>query len=596
MNIIQTFVQLQQAFVTEGQRFTCVERASAEYTVQPAGYVALSGDVTFANGLVGALQINGNFVNSEFFGVLASNTADNAQKTIDALARLSSNKNTFVLPSGDISFEIPVGVIPEKIQIKGAGDGSTNLVFSDAVTSYRNVFVFSNSNITLSDLKITCTYLNASVFALNSDATANNITLNNVTVDGGILTQAEFLLRTATHGMLWNGSGKRLTVKNCTFKNLFFGLLKSSAATGDYNDVKFTKCSFYDNFNDHLEFNTPESTSSIKSIIISNNFFGDILGDRAVTGTDALLVGVAGRYENLVISGNTVDAQCSAAFHVEEGALSGACSITGNTINVRKGTHTSIDGRGIELFDNNVGGTDYSVRNITITGNSIKTEDGGRGFWVGTLANGATKSAVNYVFSSNVIDGFDTGIDLEFTSDNAVTNNIINGCTVGVSVQRPSLAIKNNLLSNCTTAFRIVSGNGCFGYNSFTNITTFASNIATGRSSIYGFDYTQEALTIPTGTNTINVFPITPHSVASNFLLTLIDTNIATGFAHAKYSMQRLNSGAITASNIIQSAVGGFTFASQLKDNSTALAIDVNNTNAESQFSVFLKCESLFTF
>jgi hypothetical protein len=60
--------------------------------------------------------------------------------------------------------------------------------------------------------------------------------------------------------------------------------------------------------------------------------------------------------------------------------------------------------------------------------------------------------------------------------------------------------------------------------------------------------------------------------------------------------MQRLNSGTITASNIIQSAVGGFTFASQLKDNSTALAIDVNNTNAESQFSVFLKCESLFTF
>jgi hypothetical protein len=69
MNIIQTFVQLQQTFVAEGQRFTCVERGNAEYTVQASGYTALAGDVTFANGLIGALQINGE-VHVEIFGAV----------------------------------------------------------------------------------------------------------------------------------------------------------------------------------------------------------------------------------------------------------------------------------------------------------------------------------------------------------------------------------------------------------------------------------------------------------------------------------------------------------------------------------------------
>lgn len=40
-------------------RFICPERANAEYLLQPSGYVALAGDVTFANGRVGALQIDG---------------------------------------------------------------------------------------------------------------------------------------------------------------------------------------------------------------------------------------------------------------------------------------------------------------------------------------------------------------------------------------------------------------------------------------------------------------------------------------------------------------------------------------------------------
>jgi hypothetical protein len=77
MNIIQTFAQLQETNVREGQRFICVERANAEYTVQASGYVTLAGDATFANGLVGALQVDG-WLNVENLGVTLDGLGNSA--------------------------------------------------------------------------------------------------------------------------------------------------------------------------------------------------------------------------------------------------------------------------------------------------------------------------------------------------------------------------------------------------------------------------------------------------------------------------------------------------------------------------------------
>lgn len=45
--------------VKTGQSFKCQERANAEYILQTSGYTALAGDVTFANGRVGSLQLEG---------------------------------------------------------------------------------------------------------------------------------------------------------------------------------------------------------------------------------------------------------------------------------------------------------------------------------------------------------------------------------------------------------------------------------------------------------------------------------------------------------------------------------------------------------
>jgi hypothetical protein len=133
MNIIQTFAQLQQAFVIEGQRFTCVERANAEYTVQASGYVALAGDVTFANGLHGALQVNGDFI-VDFFGAVGdgSTLRNNAPSIQDAIDRASPTGGTVRLLNGVYCISDRI-VINSHIKISGDKSGYQATAQNDPV-------------------------------------------------------------------------------------------------------------------------------------------------------------------------------------------------------------------------------------------------------------------------------------------------------------------------------------------------------------------------------------------------------------------------------------------------------------------------------
>ena len=81
---IDTFANLAASSpVQDGQRFICQERANANYILQAIGYVALPGDVTFANGRVAALQINSAGMDVKTFGL------DYDSAMTDAINRLS---------------------------------------------------------------------------------------------------------------------------------------------------------------------------------------------------------------------------------------------------------------------------------------------------------------------------------------------------------------------------------------------------------------------------------------------------------------------------------------------------------------------------
>ena len=153
MNIIQTFVQLQEANVREGQRFTCVERANAEYTVQPSGYTARAGDVTFSNGLIGELQIKGT-ANLLCFGMSATASgAVNAQAIIDALSRAGR----LYIPKGTYDVGTPLNIPNSEIIIEGDGRDATkiNLVNTTGLgIFFKSVFPNRGQKIQLRDFSI----------------------------------------------------------------------------------------------------------------------------------------------------------------------------------------------------------------------------------------------------------------------------------------------------------------------------------------------------------------------------------------------------------------------------------------------------------
>jgi hypothetical protein len=209
MNIIQTFVQLQQAFVTEGQRFTCVERASAEYTVQPAGYVALTGDVTFVNSLVGALQTN----SSEFF-------TSNAGVTTDIELQALLNRGFSIVIDSPITASkaglesLPnFGIMaPSGIDIKWIND---NFVTLESGVDVRHIFTGSgsaNSNVN---------YINPQIDGGSSNcngiggANSSGSRLENVHVIGGTFKNIKHSFEV---GSLGGGRGVTFQygVSNCT--------------------------------------------------------------------------------------------------------------------------------------------------------------------------------------------------------------------------------------------------------------------------------------------------------------------------------------------------------------------------------------------
>ena len=83
----ETFAEMSLVAVPEGRRVICRERGNAEYIVQPSGYVSLAGDVTLADGLIGALQLELSNLKLEQFGAKGDGITDDTSAIIDAISR-----------------------------------------------------------------------------------------------------------------------------------------------------------------------------------------------------------------------------------------------------------------------------------------------------------------------------------------------------------------------------------------------------------------------------------------------------------------------------------------------------------------------------
>lgn len=101
---VDTFTNLQLHKPTQdGQSFVCQERANAKYILQTSGYVALAGDVTFANGRVGQLQVSAGLIAENFGLNTAESDVNNKLSLQDAIDRLAGGSGDIKIIGGDYS-------------------------------------------------------------------------------------------------------------------------------------------------------------------------------------------------------------------------------------------------------------------------------------------------------------------------------------------------------------------------------------------------------------------------------------------------------------------------------------------------------------
>ena len=124
---VDTFDAMDNLSPNEGAVLVCTERASAVYIVQASGYVALTGDATFANGLIGKLQTDNNFNASQFANIEdAFNRAKSYAGSIGSQYP-SDNQVSLYIPSG--RYNAGGDLITLSLGVTGMdiyGDGNTS--------------------------------------------------------------------------------------------------------------------------------------------------------------------------------------------------------------------------------------------------------------------------------------------------------------------------------------------------------------------------------------------------------------------------------------------------------------------------------------
>jgi hypothetical protein len=203
---------------TDGSTFVCQERASAEYILQAAGYVALTGDPTFANGRVGKLQIN-DIVSANKFGTINNATiqlavdrakAEAITKVFVALVNSGIEISAAINASDcilDVDFNgntlYPASASTSIVSMTGSFDiDSTNIsALTNAVVNGAKVTQVTTTDYNLFSVgdvvKITCSDLIPDLHDANRKlgqyAVINSITTNTLVLDSEIYEESLYI-------------------------------------------------------------------------------------------------------------------------------------------------------------------------------------------------------------------------------------------------------------------------------------------------------------------------------------------------------------------------------------------------------------------
>ena len=379
---IETFTQAGALTPTDGQRVIVRERGNASYITVATGYAALAGDITFANGYVGKLQIEG-VVNALWFG--ATELTDSTVAIQACFTRAAVQSNALVGSDSRIIYSpvkvyIPAGAYlvsatltqnANFVQIVGDGEGSTVLYRVDG--TYGDTLQIQPVDPTVTRL------IGSSIKGVKFDCRVemdNDAHLRLESVSQAVFSDLFF-----ENGFINIEMGG---VQNCTFSNIFiesgryFSTDKAGSKFVEIYESTFENTEvFFDAFNwtftvndtieigleiqegDGIWFNNGHILGADKELVINGSGSGQLIGMRfcdvwfdGFCSQNVNITGVAaGSFKNIDFNSCKFSGATSLALSVEASCNVADVNLNGTSIKNANGNGALLVGGGTYLFD-----------------------------------------------------------------------------------------------------------------------------------------------------------------------------------------------------------------------------------------------------
>jgi hypothetical protein len=173
-----TFASLQASNYTQDyQKFTVRERANAPLTLKPAGYAALAGDATLANGRVAALQFNLSNIMAEYFGAKGDGVTDDTAALQNAINRGNGNRGAtlnlepkqYEYSSLTITNPIKITGVSDRTNLRASGTTGTSILISTPQQC-----IFKNVLFSFAETQVSGEYIRINSGALQNTRTRFN--------------------------------------------------------------------------------------------------------------------------------------------------------------------------------------------------------------------------------------------------------------------------------------------------------------------------------------------------------------------------------------------------------------------------------------
>lgn len=360
-------------------------------------------------------------------------------------------------------------MLDESAQLVGEGAGSILKPTSTTASGTQIAFEITAVSALIDNLAIDFD-LQASSTTVGVSWKADNLTLRDLSVDGNT-TQAAGVRSHVAQLVYPSSTGAQngLVMEGLDVTGMSYSFLKANADTSDQTRIKVLGGHYHANYAVDLAFNSPASGSSIEDVLVLGGSFFDNKGAE-VTGGSSHRMTAAGYVKGFRFALNHASGQGEELARVEENAVLGVIGL--NTSDQSAGSEC-----GIEITDNDIGGTTATPSLLLLLGNALRGSTASTRYGISLVSDAGADPLHDSVIASNLLHQWESGLRTATGVERVLgIGNAVVDCTNGIKSVEPALSFTENMIVDATNQFSADRG-GLFGRIHFRQSNTAAPTL-----------------------------------------------------------------------------------------------------------------------